>query len=420
MSRGFDRLLDQLEDGETYENKPPHGPPEEFPSLSEDELERIKEIREGDGRQSSFAHTKLVEDKDNEPHKPKKVEYPNPEQVRETEINSIDGSNTRVGPPAFIGILAKAGLVKFEYTEEKKRKYHETKTIDCSGCYISEGGVFNEIADLYGHTLKTGEDEKRRILPELKDKDDIEPFLMKANEETGNPTSEAMGWGVKFQQTLELRMLKEVDDVPGVTIRDGALLSSSAFEKDTINAMRDYIFNWDEHVLASVSKRVDSSTMLLEALKENTDLRDAWFEDQNITEELLDRISGDSSILGKIVEPGERTPFIEAVNLQRSSLVEEEPALKPVSCYYLTRNRPYEFIKIEFPKLMWENDDFDIERALRLVVWQHELGGEIPLVQEWADNLCQLDDQENILRDKIMLKLEDKGLEMLGDWQSDK
>lgn len=417
MSGGFDRLLNHLEDGDTYSEKPPHGPPEELPSLSKKELERIKKIQEGDKTQSSFAHTKLVEDK--EPHMPKDINYPEASEVKDVKINGIDGSNARVGPPAFIGILAKASLVEFEYTEDKKKKYHNAQTIDCSGCYISEGGIFNEIADLFGHKLKTGNEETIGILSEFRRKDDSVPFLLKANESTGNPSSEAMGWGVKFQQTLELMMLDKVEDQPGVTIRDGSLLSSSAYEKDTINALRDHIFGWDEHILASVSKRVDSSTMLLEALKENKKLRDVWFPNQNVSKELLDKISGDSSILGKIIKPGQRTPFIEAVNLQRSQLVKQEPGLKPVSCYYLTRNKPHEFIKIEFPKLMWSNDKYDIEKALRLIVWQHELGGDIPLVQDWAHKVCQLDDQEHILRDKILLKLRTKGLDMLGDWENE-
>ncbi|MFB6225113.1 MAG: DNA double-strand break repair nuclease NurA [Candidatus Paceibacteria bacterium] len=317
MINGFNKVLGQLEEGRNYKKKPPHGPPDDFPSLKQEEVERIQKEQDHTEKDRSYDYTKLLED-----YHPTEVDFPSSEELNGTHIFAIDGSNQVVGPPAFKPILAKSSIVEFEYTNEKKLKYHNIKSISTQAIFISEAGVFKDTVDLVGIDLtdESG-DEEVSLLKSVRMSDDDVPFLLEANNQTGNPVKEAMGWGVKLQQTLELLNLNLIEDVPGVTIRDGPLLSTSADESDTIKALNDYTNHLKNQTLVSISKNVDNSTLIIECLKENKKLRDTWFPDQQITKRQLEKISGDSSVLDKIISPGERTPFVEAVNLQRAELV---------------------------------------------------------------------------------------------------
>lgn len=418
MDKGpFSQILNCLKDGEEYDSEPPSGPPRDLPSLSEEEMEDLRKRLEGsdlDRSDYSYSFVKLSDEEEDQ--KPKFIPYPDPEEVKNSNIYAIDGSNQVVGPSSFKMILSRGSLVKFEYRSKKQSKYHLVQRKDANAAFIAEEKVFEETVDLFGEEIDSDKDDENTqpLLDDFKKSKGEKPFIVRASDGDSNPGDEAMGWGVKFQQTLELEMLDSVsDELPGVVIRDGPLFSTSASKTDTIKGL-DTTQSWSNQVLVSVSKRVGSSTLLIEALEQDTNFREAWFPDQNLSEKRINSLNGDSAILNQLLNPGERTPWLEAVNRQRKEIVEREKDYTPLVCYYMSRNKPHSVIRLEVPKFMMKERPEHVEKAVKMVAWQNELGKNIPMIQKWADRTCQLKDEKRILRRLIEAKLADQELNIQG------
>lgn len=417
-SKPFSSLLKCLKEGEEYESEPPSGPPNEFPSLSDQEMDQLRSRLEGselDRSDYSYDFINLYEG-EGEDHKPKKIDLPSSEEVQEKNIYAIDGSNQVVGPSAFKLILARGSLVRFEYRSKKQNKYHRISTKDLNSVFIGEGRIFESDIDIFGDKIEQEKDDDKNqpILNDYEAKESDEPFIVEAGKGTSNPSDEALGWGVKFQQILELSMLGEIpDEKPGVVIRDGPLFSTSASVTDTIQGLNK-TQPWKNQVLMSVSKRVGSSTLLIEALENEQKFRDAWFPDQNITEDMVRSLNADSAVLNQLLEPGERTPWLEAVNRQRTEITERDDDYTPLVCYYMTRNQPHSMIRIEVPRFMKKERPEDVELAMKLVAWQNELGKNIPMIQKWADRTCQLKDEKRILDRLVKVEMAKNNLDLQG------
>ncbi|MFB6225114.1 MAG: hypothetical protein ABEI13_01520 [Candidatus Paceibacteria bacterium] len=68
---------------------------------------------------------------------------------------------------------------------------------------------------------------------------------------------------------------------------------------------------------------------------------------------------------------------------------------------------------------MWEESRYDIDKAMRVIAWQQELGSDIPLIQHWAHRTTQLHDEKRLVKDQIKLEMANKNLDLLGDWENE-
>ena len=215
--------------------------------------------------------------------------------------------------------------------------------------------------------------------------------------------------------TLELMALSRLPkQKSGVVIRDGPLLPVAATMKDTLRAMND-VLDWDNKKIVSVSKRIQESTLFVEFLTnpQNQKHMEYYFPDQKISRKLLKKLPADYLLLPKILKPGQRTPFLEAVPKNRAPIAKKNPNLTPVSCYYMRKREPHSIIRIEFPKIYLNQDREILDWSLSCVAWQHEIGNSVPLVQEFADRQCQLKSEITILQNMARSELMSKGLETL-------
>jgi hypothetical protein len=103
----------------------------------------------------------------------------------------------------------------------------------------------------------------------------------------------------------------------------------------------------------------------------------------------------------KILHPGQRTPFFKAVTLGRNSITEKEERLIPLVCYYLSKKKPSNYIRIEVPIYFYNQDPDLVEKAIEIVAWQHELGNKAPFVQLTADRMCQVDSEKRLIEKNI-------------------
>jgi hypothetical protein len=326
------------------------------------------------------------------------MDLPVSSDLSNLNLFGIDGSNQRVERGSFYFILARASIVNFKYSTSGLKPYFYTKNLNTSAVTWVDGNVFDESVLLQTQLLTTKSEESYNVLHHLNSKSAL-PFLVRYDPEKSNksPSSHALGWAVKFQQALELAILKEVNiDGRAICIKDGPLFSTSVSIADILDGLSP-TFAWKDKVLVACSKRIKDSTLLIEALLKNLDLRNYWFRGQNITDGTLKAIATDSILLPRILRPGQRTPFMLAVPVSRQKVVLQEPRLEPLSCYYLSRHRPHTYIRLEVPKFMWERDRQQVENALKIVAWQHELGHRAPLVQLTADQRCQLTSEKVIL-----------------------
>jgi len=412
LLKSFDGVLNSLTTGEDYKNKPPRGPPATLASLSEDELNSLKQTVYGENldiKTRSYSEITINVEGD---MKPKNVVLPKEESLSDINICGIDGSNQRINRNCFYFIISRASLVNFRYSKPGYKPYFYTKNRDSSGVVWVDGNVFNEDVSLHSHFLKTN-GKLTHILPKL-DKEDNVPFLIAydPSKSEKRPSAQALGWGVKIQQALELSLIKKVPvDIQTICIRDGPLFSTSVSPQDNISGLNP-IFAWKNQILISCSKRIADSTLIVEALLQQPTLRDYWFPNQNITDQTLNSVATDSLLLPKILSPGQRTPLMAAVPLARQEIVKQEKELMPLTCYYYRRLKPHNFIRLELPKFMWEKNKELVDKAIEIVAWQHELGKDAPLVQAFADKRCQLSSEKIILKKQTAAALKKKNLEI--------
>jgi hypothetical protein len=400
LVNAFSGVLKSFNTVEEYKLSPPQGPPQDLPTLSNDELKALQHTIYGeDLTNTGYAyHTiKLVES-------PALVNIPIPtlEVLKDINICGIDGSNQRVERGSFYFILTRASIVNFRYSEQGFKPYFYNRNIDASAVTWVDGNVFKDDVKLYTKTINTKNEDGFSLLKHLR-QNKTEPLLVRYDPDKvdKSPSSHALGWAVKIQQSLELLCLSDVKTTEKtVCIKDGPLFSTSVSIIDVMEGL-DPIFSWTNQILVACSKRIKDSTLLVEALIKNIDLRNYWFKDQNINDATLKSIATDSLLLPRILKPGQRTPLFAAVPVSRQKVVDTKmggnPQLTPLSCYYLSRHRPHTYIRMEIPQFMWENDPKAVEEAIQIVAWQHEIGHKAPLVQLAADDRCQLQYEKQIL-----------------------
>lgn len=413
--KSFGDVLNCFVDGKVYKTKPPQGPPENLPTLTNEELASLQQTLWGEdlaGTGYAYQQIKLVEDP-----APIEVSMPTVEDLKDINVCGIDGSNQRIEKSSFYFLLARASIVEFRYSINNLKPYFYNRTFDTSGVLWVDGNVFNDDVRIYTEDLAFSEDGSVNILSKIA-KDIDYPFLVRHDPEKidKSPSSHALGWAVKLQQALELACIKYIPtNIKTVCIKDGPLFSTSVSPSDTQEGLNP-IFGWQDQVLVACSKRIKDSSLIAEALKRNVDLRNYWFPNQNINETTLKFISTDSLLLPRILKPGFRTPLMEALPVARQGVVNSEPRLMPLSCYYLSKHQPHTYIRLEIPKFMWERDKKRVEDAIRIVAWQHELGHRAPLVQLAADRRCQLTSEKDILEKQTMSVLFKKQLDFPEDY----
>lgn len=407
----FNGVLKSFVNGEDYKKSPPSGPPDGLAILSDEDLKSLQRTTFGEDlndKTFSYESIRLIESPE-----PIAVRLPTIDDLENINVCGIDGSNQRVERSTFYFILARAAIVEFRYSTKNHKPYFYNKLFDSNAVVWVDGNVFNQ--DIVIQTEKI--DKGVHLLNEVLKKPKL-PFLVTYTPDTidKSPASHALGWAVKLQQALELACLEYIPlDVDTVCIKDGPLFSTSISPQETVDGL-NRIFQWNRQILISCSKRVKDSRLLVEAIQGNVDLRNFWFPGQQISDDTLKRVSTDSILLPRILRPGYRTPLMEAVPRSRKQVVNLEPRLMPITCYYLSKHQPHTYIRIEIPKFMWERNRTEVKKAISIVAWQHELGHRAPLVQLASDLRCQLSYEKNVLEKQTLAYLYKNNLDFPEDY----
>lgn len=426
LVNAFNGVLDNLVEGEAYVKLPPRGP-RDLATLSEAEIEarELNENGESTAKDDNYnpATHRNIEIDIEESNLPKPVVLPNSDQLDGIIICGIDGSNQKVEKNSFYFILARATVVNFKYTKGTEPPYFYTIQKDASAVTWIDGNIFKE--NVLEHTnnklkkQKQGE-ESVDIFNYIK-QDNSKPFMVGYDHTKSekSPSGHALGWAVKFQQTLELLCLADIETDASkktICIKDGPLYSTSSSKNDTVDGLRPVI-QWNNQILVCVSKRINDSKLILETLCSFPDLLQIYFPGDEITRDNILSIGTDSLLLQRILKPGHRTPFIKAVPIARKGTCEKateelQKDFMPLCCYYRGKTRPQTFIRIEIPFFMYENNKQLVEEAIAVVAWQHELGGKAPYIQLVADDLCQLNYEKELLEKQTLAALSNKNLQL--------
>lgn len=393
--RSLQDILACIRDFDEYKELPPRGPSQDLPSVPDFVLDALQETAYGANLDlTTYAYHTLALAEDDP--RPKFISLPTASLLDGCDIYAIDGSNQRADFAAFTYLMARAALVRFTYAKELTKSAFEVQHADLDGLLLIDGNLFEGV-HLFTRTV--GSDADSELLRLILDNDD-KPMLWRYNPDLSNklPHAQALGIAVKMQQSLELSMLRDIPrEGRGLCIRDGPLFSTSVGPAETVEGLKPAL-RWKDRKLLAISKRVNESTLLIEALLQKTELRDAWFPGQEITDSTLKALSTDELLLPRILRPGERTPLFEAVGRARRAIVDQEPRLTPLATIYLSRHRPHTFIRIEIPKFIWEQSPEEAEDAISIAAWQHELGHSAPLIQRHADLQCQLQEQIQVAK----------------------
>jgi hypothetical protein len=407
----FREIFNCIRDDKEYYQLPPKGPAEDLPSLSNEELAAMMTTVFGtdqDFNQYSYYSLKLVENE----YRPIYVKIPDTDLITQFDLYGIDGSNQRLEHPAFFVILARSALVRFRYCNERTTNdVYSIQKKDLSGIVLVDGNIFSDDLELYVEKQQTTPDGSVDVLRYIRE-GKKSPILTRYNPDRDIkvPSSQALGFGVRYQQTLELAMLEHIPlDRKAIVIRDGPLFSTSVSPGETKDGLNK-TYQWKDQVLVSVSKRIGESSLITELLLKLTQLRDAWFPGQLINDATLKKLASDQLILSRILKPGYRTPLIEAVGRARRSIVEEQEDLAPLACYYMSRQKPNTIIRMEIPRFMWERNKDLVNIAISFVAWQLDLGLKAPYIQLVADEQSQLKSEITSLRYQASAKLYEKNL----------
>ena len=406
-------MLGTLSDAKSYNQKPPIGPPEDLPKLSDKDLEMAQRTAYGQvlGKEHAYSSLKLVEDPS-----PVEVGIPEASSLENKSLWSIDGSNKILDYSAFQILLARAALVEYRYTKDPEPVHHGVDLLDRPGICMVDGNIFTDDIHLLGESTKNIQNQSEISWIEVM-RDTDEPLIVSFDPSKSDkkPSSHASGWCIKFMQTLELMALMEVpSEKPGVVIRDGPMFPICATLNDTQKSL-EQVLGWENKMMICSSKRIQESTLFVEFLlnPQNYKIMEYYFPEQNISNSLMRKLPADHILLPKILNPGHRTPFLEAVPRSRIAITKKNPELTPVCCYYMRKRKPHTIIRMEFPrKYLTSNPDL-LEWSLKCVAWQHELGTKVPQVQEFADVQCQVNSEVDILQKIARSSLMQRGLQTL-------
>lgn len=415
MLEGFTNILRTLNPSEVYSQKPPYGPPDEYPVLSDSELKNLQESITGItvGNRSAYTYMKMV-DTD---LSPKQVRLPRPHHLVGNSIWSIDGSSKTLDYTAFHLMLSRSALVEYQYTSNPQPIHHEINLFDCGAVCVVDGNIFSDKMALFGNTTKGKKERKDFSWISVVDSSD-DPVIVSydPNALDKKPSMHAMGWCNKFMQTLELLAhFKIPEERKGVVIRDGPIFPIYASNVD-IQKSLEFSLKWKNKMLICSSKRISESTLFLEYLMnpKSEAALNYYFEHQQVTKSTIGKLPADYLLLQKILKPGQRTPFLEVFPHNQKEILEKNSDLIPICTYYMRRRKPHTIVRLEFPK-KYLSTEFrsELDFAISCVAWQHELGTKVPHVQEFADRQCQLQSESQILRKVTASRLSQEGLETL-------
>ena len=415
MLEGFSKILKTLNNSNVYSKKPPYGPPDEYPTIAKEELDKLHESITGSVMSiNTYEYMKLVE----EDLRPRSVRIPKAHHISGNSLWSIDGSSKILDYTAFYMLLSRAALVEYEYSDEQKYLHHTIGLYDSSSVCVVDGNIFSDKLALFGSSTSGVRDDPEFSWIPIVNRPE-EPIIVSYDPHSRDkkPSMHALAWCNKFMQTLEiLAQFKLPKEKPGILIRDGPLLPVYASAIDIERSLGFFFRSHKNKILICSSKRISESTQFLEfLLHPNSETAlDYYFKDQNVTKTTIGKLPADYLLLQKILKPGQRTPFLEVFPVNQKAILEKHPEMIPVSTYYMRRRSPNTIIRLEFPK-KYLDEEFrsELDFAISCVAWQHELGVKVPHVQEFADAQCQVKAEAEILRKVTASRLVDEGLETL-------
>jgi len=425
IATSFNGILNHLVDGEKYKDLPPKAPDTSSPSVSDTETNAAKNQDvfgndEADGffSEDDKGRTSLVE----EDFIRKEVFLPDKEHLDGLNIIGIVGDNKRILTPSFHLILSRAAIVNFRYTRGYEKPYFYTKYRDATALMQLDSNIFESSYSIHTYNKLIDSINGSRILDHILYKNsENNPFLFRYNHERDKkaPSSQSLGLAVKFQHTLELASISDIDFNPDETLfcfKEGALFSNSV-ELNDIKDGLSKLLEWQnkKRIFIAVNTYVSQSRVLLNTLCSYPQLIEKFFPNQNITIGVVKSFGTDSLLLKKILAPGFRTPLIEYIEKTREGAISGEnyKGLKPVTCYYHKRSRPYNFIRLEMPKFMWEQNKELAELAISVAIWQYELGGDKLLVLKTATERSNLEHDRTALEQQMKAVFEKKDLEFV-------
>ncbi len=419
ISSAFNDILDNLVDGEKYESLPPKGPIDlPFPSVTDEELDSIdqdiygQDEREPVGQGSPPDRIKLVETP-----AIKEVLLPDEDKLHGLNIIGISGANNRILTTSFHLILARSSIVNFRYTKGFEKPYFYTKSRDSSAILVLDNNIFDSAYSIYTYNELINESNRFPIIDHLI-KNNGKPFRFKYDHEKSKkaPSSQSLGLAVKFQHALELISINDTEidkDGPLICIKDGALFSNSSEQSDIKNGLRKLLaWSGKNKIFVAISSKVSESRVLINTIDSKPDLIEEYFPNQGITLGVIHSFGTDSLLLKKILKPGFRTPLVEYIEETREGIIKEPglEGLKPLTCYYHKRSKPYNFVRIEIPKFMWEENKELTDFAIAVTIWQYELGGDRPLVIKAASERCTLDHERWVVEQQMKAAFDKKKL----------
>ena len=421
-------LRNCLKEGAEYRQSPPQGPPDEYAALSDEALAALNQTEHGEDSQANrggvYSPLFPLRIPDGEDVRPCLVDMPDADELADIHVCGIDGSNQRVQRSAFQLIMARACIIAFRYSKSGKKPYFYHQVENAEAVVWVDGNIFDgDQINIRTKKPLNGVLDFLKALSSLSPAERM-PMIMryKRGEMKKSPSGYALGVAVQLHQALELLCVvnarARVHEANMVCIKDGPLLPTSTSVRDTVNGLSS-IFSWKKgQVLIACSKRVSESPLLLETLLSPLGalLKESWFPGQRIVDDHFRALASDAILLPRILKPGHRTPFIEAVPVARSGVVKEESGLTPLSCYYLSRSRPHTYIRMEVPRCMWESDRDGVHQAVKIAAWQHELGRAAPLVQLEADKQCDLSAERRMLEWQTANALAKRKLNFLEDY----
>lgn len=415
----FSGILDNLVDGEKYDSLPPKGPIDlPYSSVSDEELRSIDlDIYgedEEDGTFISSNRINLVETPEI-----KEVFLPSANDLDGLNIIGISGANDRILTTSFHLILSRSAIVNFKYTKGFDKPYFYTKSRDMSALLVLDNNIFDSAYNL--HTYNELIDKTDSPIYDHLLRSQGKPFIFKYNYDKFKkaPSSQSLGLAVKFQHSLELLSIADIDVTdtsPLVCIKDGALFSNSSTPSDIQNGLQK-LFSWSNKnkTFIALSSKIAESRVIINTLNAYPHLIENYFPKQGITPGVINSFGTDALLLKKILKPGFRTPLIEYIEETREPIIKKEEfkGLKPLTCYYHKRSKPYNFIRIEVPKFMWDESKDQVEFAISSAIWQYELGGDKPLVIKAASERCVLDHEHWIIDQQMKAAFEKKKLGLI-------
>jgi hypothetical protein len=417
----FNGILDNLVDGDKYDSLPPKGPIDlPFSSVSKEELTSLDQDIYGQDEEEDIGtvipteRIKVVESSTI-----KEVFLPNEVDLNGLNIIGISGSNNRILTTSFHLILSRSSIVNFKYTSGFEKPYFYTKSRDASAMLVLDNNIFSSSYSLYTYNELIESSDSPIYDHIIKSKG--KPFIFKYDYEKFKkaPGSQSLGLAVKLQHSLELLSIGDIevnDNSPLVCIKEGALFSNSSKTSDIRNGLQK-LFAWSnkKKTFIALSSKIAESRVLINTLNAYPYLIEEYFPGQNITIGVINSFGTDSLLLKKILKPGFRTPLIEYIEITREQIIKEPglEGLKPLTCYYHKRSKPYSFIRLEIPKFMWEEDKEQVEFAISAAIWQYELGGDRPLVIKAASERCLLDHEHWVVEQQMKAAFEKKKLGLI-------